>query len=208
MSKRVSFDLDGTIIDSQLSVQNAMFEALAQIDKSIDFVPSNGESLDKLLTKIGLTEQKQYNLVKEKFINLYDSKYCLDTSVYPGIFDLLQRLRQDGFVLNLITNKRQQPTKKIIEYFALQSLFENICCIDTLIDCDTKKKMLDKYLCENSMNIYIGDLYQDYLAAKTSGYKFYHVDWGYGSQSDEYETYDYVGNLYNAIKLAWLKEGP
>ena len=67
MSKRLSFDLDGTIIDSQLSVQNAMFEALAQIDKPIEFVPSNGESLDKLLSKIGLKEQKQYNLVKEKF---------------------------------------------------------------------------------------------------------------------------------------------
>ena len=176
MIKRVSFDLDGTIIDSQLSVQNAMFGALLEIGERIECVPPNGESLDNLLNKLGLTKQIEKNQVKEKFKKLYDTKYCLNTSLYPGILDLLQQLRRDGFILNLITNKRQKPTKKIIDHFRLQSLFENVCCIDTLSHCDTKKRIMGEYFHENSTNIYVGDLYQDYLAANSSGYKFYHVD--------------------------------
>lgn len=202
MIKRVSFDLDGTIIDSQLSVRNAMFGALSEIEERIECLPTNGESLDNLLDKIGITNQIEKNQVKEKFKKLYDTKYCLNTNLYPGILGLLQQLRRDGFMLNLITNKRQRPTKKIIEHFALQSLFENICCIDTLGNCNTKKRIMDEYFHENSTNIYVGDLYQDYLAANSSGYKFFHVDWGYGDRSNEYKTCEDVDDLYMAISLA------
>lgn len=202
MSKRVSFDLDGTILDSQLSVQNAMLESLTEIDINIKYVPSNGETLDHLISKLGFVDKVRFNQVKDRFKDLYDLKYCLNANIYPGILTLLKKLHLDGYMLNLITNKRERPTKKIIQHFRIQSYFENICCIDTLNNRRNKQKMLDEYFDNDHKNIYIGDLYEDYLAANSTGYIFYHVSWGYGKESNEYQTYKNVTELYDAIKNA------
>lgn len=199
MSIRVNFDLDGTIIDSQQSVQSAMLEALHNCGRNIKNVSANGETLDKIISNLGIYDLDIQNQIKDNFKKIYDQKYCLSAVIFPGMIDLLNKLSIDGVVLNLITNKRTLPTQKIIRYFKLNSYFDNICSIDSFFECDSKAKMLEKYFNEDDENIYIGDLYQDYEAANSSGYSFYHVDWGYGTRSSNYQTFLNPDDLYKVL---------
>jgi phosphoglycolate phosphatase len=201
MSVHVSFDLDGTILHSWPSVQSAMTEALEGYGKSLEFVTANGETLDKMIMNLGIVDNALRKQIKERFKYLYDTKYCLNAIIYPGMVNFLKQLNNDGIILNLITNKRGRPTEKIIQHFELNAYFQNICCVDTFPTLDTKAKLLEHFFFPSGQNIYIGDLYEDYIAATLSGYLFYHVNWGYGSRSSEYQTFLDVGELYDSLKI-------
>jgi len=178
MKNHFSFDLDGTIIDSEQSVNwsiNASLRDLGMDDRDIKVV---GPSLDDLVYSLGIGDLSVQKKIKNGFIFHYDENYCLNTKLYPQIEQTLRALKHRDVYLSLVTNKRKIPTMKILKNFGIIELFSEICCIDAL---GGKSKILKSLSVPNVENYYIGDLKGDYFAAKDAGYKFLHASWGYGN---------------------------
>lgn len=122
----VIFDLDGTLIDSALDLAAALERALAE-EGIMRY------SLDDLLKRIGVGSK---NLLKELvnddpiverrvfdyYIKHYSTTMFATTKLFPQVQELLERL--DGKIVALLSNKREEPCKKILQYFKIDHHFK------------------------------------------------------------------------------------
>ena len=128
MPKCFVFDLDGTLINSIKDLATAMNYSLNKnglkeykIEEYYDFV-GNGI---KMLCKFALNKQNNFNDVLLKnvysdFKNFYSDNCCNYSFVYEGIYELLHILKEEGFILGVFSNKKEEMVRKIINHY-----FEN-----------------------------------------------------------------------------------
>lgn len=184
MKNHISFDLDGTIIDSKHSVMLSMQASLRNLGIDDSHVVSVGPSLDDIISSLGRNSLSERREIKKTFVSEYDENFCLDAKLYPNIIKTLQNLKNSNSYLTLVTNKRTVPTLKILKKFGIDVFFSKIMCIDTNKKFRTKSQILETIAFPETQNFYIGDLEEDYSAAKNAGYSFLHASWGYGNLSD------------------------
>ena len=175
----VSFDLDGTIIDSMESVKKSLKIALeinhVETRKEIKI----GPPLDQLLvTHVG-DDGELKRVIKNSFIETYDEKLAITATLYPGIKDVLKNLATDANIISLVTNKRKYPTYQILRQYNLTHLFDVIICSDEYNHGATKLERLLNIRVKGRENMYIGDTHSDYVAATGANYYFLSATWGY-----------------------------
>ncbi len=203
-SRSIIFDLDGTLIDSQESILNAIRAALNELGVEAK-IPVTKELIgppliDTLLKIIEVKDRLILNTVADKFKLHYDSTGYRNSVVYQGIQHLLDRLFKQGYVLYVATNKRLIPTKKIVDYLSWDSLFYAVYSIDLNAKKPFKNKgemisvLLRNELIDPNSAIYVGDRDEDYDAAKANGVPCVLVDWGYGKNSKFKSNIEYVAN--------------
>ena len=144
-----------------------------------------GPPLEATLRKLTKIEDQVTigNLINS-FKNEYDSDGYKATILYDGVIEMLEAFAKVGIKLYLATNKRIDPTRKILNHFSLHSYFLSIYTPDVgAIRFKSKSEMLTAMLKRESLNIaesfYVGDIQADYEAAKYSGINFIHAQWGY-----------------------------
>ena len=130
----VVFDLDGTLIDSVPDVCAAVNRVLSELRRPL-------LSLDQIKTMIGDGAQVMLRQVMEqtgvytpgmeeeylpRFLETYKAHPADHTVVYPGVFDVLEKLKADGISLGLCTNKPSTTTLPAIEALGLKKYFEAI----------------------------------------------------------------------------------
>ena len=118
----IIFDLDGTLIDSSISVLNS-FRYVLSSNSIIENVPLNSSVIGPPLKNafIMLLGNSYSNTLIETLISdfkkIYDEKEFKNTIPYYDIEYLLKQLKNARIKLFIATNKRLIPTKKIIDYF-------------------------------------------------------------------------------------------
>ena len=190
------FDLDGTLTDPAPGITNSFIHALKYFgieipsyEKLCSFI---GPPLpDTFKTQFGFDDAKASEGVK-KYREYFAEKGLLENSVYPGIPELLAKLKQTGKKLVVATSKPEEYSVRIIEHFNLSQYFENVC--GSLMDeTRSKKDEVIEYAIERnditdrSKILMIGDRFHDILGAKKVGLKSCGVLFGYGSR-EELET--------------------
>ena len=181
MHQHLSFDLDGTIVDSKSSINAAVKHAMMDLDFEYNDQIVAGASLDDLMNKLNINNDDKIKLIKERFIFHYDRHYCIETQLFFGFKETLVTLSQRNVELTLVTNKRSAPTLKILRQLGLNSLFKKVWCIDSSSKLCNKSQILQYIRVSGARNIYIGDLDTDHIAAQNANYEFFHASWGYGA---------------------------
>jgi phosphoglycolate phosphatase len=186
----IIFDLDGTLIDSAPAILHCLDQALIKnaIDPLFPLGPELvGPPLDELIGKIsGSSDPELLKNVGKDFKELYDSEGFAFSLAYDGVDHLLKQLHQKGFTLYLATNKRINPTLKIIQHFGWTDLFSDIYAIDVLPQniFQNKTAMLEHLIHVHQLKqdhvIYVGDRIEDQEAASLNGLFSLTVTWGYG----------------------------
>lgn len=192
MNEHIIFDLDGTLIDSAPSIVESFIDAFA----SLGITPSKaitsevvGPPLMPTLTMLaGQDDPALLQQLAAKFKAHYDTEGYKKATVFPGVEALLDTLSQTGATLYIATNKRELPTQKIMKHLNWGHYFEGVFALDTYTPPLAAKplmvaRILDDYQIDPAQAIYIGDRYEDGLAADHNHMDFVMVTWGYADQS-------------------------
>ena len=120
--KHICFDLDGTLIDSKITILKSTLAALRKLNIEAS-LPE-----DKFITMIGMhfiDIFDEFNIDVpdfNKFISVYKSFYFnfIDDSIpFPGTADVLKHFDEKGIKTSLLTTKAQDQADKIINHFSL-----------------------------------------------------------------------------------------
>ncbi|MCI6956453.1 MAG: HAD family hydrolase [Candidatus Faecousia sp.] len=187
MPKSILFDLDGTLTDSGEGIMNCAAPALEhfgipipQRDALRVFV---GPPLHDTFRQFGVPEDQV-----DEAIRIYRSRYVpigkFENTPYPGIRELLEKLRAQGHRLFVATSKPEDMSVEILEHFDLARFFNRICGA-SLDRSRSSKDAVIAYLLQQhgagDQMVMVGDTVFDILGAAAHGIPAVGVAWGYGS---------------------------
>lgn len=179
----IVFDLDGTLIDSQVDLANSVNAMLTQMGRQplpqavIATYIGDGAGM---LVRRALGDPADEHLVEDglnRFLAYYREHKLDNTYVYPGVFESLAALRQlpDGKVrqMAVLTNKPIAPSLAICEALGLSQYFFQIYGGNSF---PTKKPdpeglitLIREAGVEPAQTLMIGDSEVDILTARRSG---------------------------------------
>ncbi len=212
MKKTVLFDLDGTLTDSGEGIINCATLALRHFGLPIpayeDMRTFVGPPLRDSFIRFGVPADQA-----DEAIRVYRSRYIptgmFENTPYPGIRELLEALRAEGYTLYVATSKPEEMSVTILEKFDLAKYFHRICGASIDSSRSTKDAVI-AYLLESSGAkedmVMVGDTKYDILGAKAHGIPAIGVGWGYG-KVEEMEEAGAVGIAETMDELIGLIRG-
>lgn len=212
MKKTILFDLDGTLTDSGEGIINCATLALRHFGLPIpayaDMRTFVGPPLRDSFIRFGVPADQA-----DEAILVYRSRYIptgmFENTPYPGIRELLEKLRAEGYTLYVATSKPEEMSVTILEKFDLAKYFCRICGASIDSSRSTKDAVI-AYLLESSGAkedmVMVGDTKYDILGAKAHGIPAIGVGWGYG-KVEEMEEAGAVGIAETMDELIGLIRG-
>lgn len=185
----IVFDLDGTLTMSHDSIYKTTLKALSEFNIEPKF------SHEEFLDKIGLHFKDIFDDFGmevpdiENFINVYKSFYFdfIDaTELYPGIENLLKKIKSDNYKIALLTTKGQDQAEKIINHFGLTGYFDFIMGRRPGIAHKPSPEPL-QFICDQlnveiAKTLMVGDSEMDIRCGKNGGSQTCAVTFGYRSK--------------------------
>ena len=219
MIKLAVFDLDGTLLDTKPDLTGAMNYALRQLGYDEITVEQTREYIGngiKMFAKRAISKSYETDTDDEtadKAVKLFKEYYAkhlvCGTVAYDGITELLKRLKEDGILLAVLSNKYDSATKHIINHF-FPGTFD--CIYGESDVCGRKPDPSGFYLICNDLNVnpsdavMIGDSPADIKVALNAGAKHLSVTWGYRAKQTLIDAGG-AGFAENADKLYTLIKG-
>lgn len=183
------FDLDGTLVDSSQTIFRATVYTLDKlgINSDIDekkFEAMTGKHFVDIFSELGVNVPDF-----ELFIGIYKKNYfeqMIYSTLYPEVEETLEKIKESGNTVSLLTTKVQDQADRIIDYFNLRKYFDLVMgrrdgmkykpSPDPLLFiCNELKVGLNNTLM-------VGDTELDIQCGKTAGAKTCAVLYGYRTE--------------------------
>ena len=184
----VLFDLDGTLLDTLEDLKDSVNYIMKKYhfpERTLDEVRNAvGNGIHKLIERSvpKETDAETIESAYADFLSYYQKNCMVKTKPYPGMEELLGRLKADGCKLAVVTNKGNEAVQKMIPYY-FKGLFET--AIGTTNEMpkkpapDTAYYVLKKMQTEKEKALFIGDSQVDVETAKNAGLDSILVTWGF-----------------------------
>ena len=189
-SNLILFDVDGTLVDSQSQIIDAMQKAFLAIDHPL---PTHQEILS--IFGLSLSEAFSHLLpnktheIREQCSEIYKFSFAEARSkgskpkFYPGIMEVLTELnREPNYFLGIATGKSRRGLNALLEAYEMAPWFATIQVADnhpskphpSMIKAALKETSVDP-----SHTVMIGDTSFDMDMARSAGVFAIGVGWGY-----------------------------
>jgi phosphoglycolate phosphatase len=127
--------------------------------------------------------------LNERTIAIYRERYAtlglFESSVYHGVSEGLQALREADFSLRVVTSKPEVYANTIIDHFQLRQYFGHVYGSELSGERSNKGELIAHVLASENISPaqawMIGDRMHDIVGAKQNGLRSAGVLWGYGS---------------------------
>lgn len=217
----ILMDLDGTITNPKLGITKSVQYALRHFNINIEDLDSLTRHIGPPLKNsfkefYGFTEEEADEAVK-KYREYFNETGIYENEKYEGMEELLIKLKKAGKKILVATSKPEALACRILEYFHLETYFDDICGA-TFDDKRSEKEDVIRYaldkngITDYSQAVMVGDRSYDIEGAKKAGIASIGVLYGFGSP-EEFETAGAdavartVEELYDVIMNFSKREG-
>lgn len=182
MYQCIIFDVDGTLIDTEISVKKSLQKVLSEETQKeysladLDFILGIPGHI--ALEKIGIKNIQEAN----RRWNEYMTDYKNQVTVFDGIEKILQELKDKSIKTGIVTSKTRNELRDDFIPFGLMKYLDFYVCADDTINHKPNPDPILKFLEISGISadqaIYIGDTIYDYKAANAANVKFALALWG------------------------------
>lgn len=191
------FDLDSTLLDSREAVIDAVAHTAERFAPGVftrrDLVGRFGESFDDFLAA-AVGEEYDRKAVMDSYFSYVRAHHAEHVRLFPHVREDLERLKQAGFRLAVVTNKQREFAVAGLELAGLSELFEAVVSVDDVSRGKPSAEPIEKALSllgmEPEQALMIGDSRYDVLAAVGAGVKSVVLEW-YGAEEWNYVSPDF-----------------
>ncbi len=201
--KGIIFDLDGTLLDTLADLTNATNDVL----RKHGYESISQQQMKKLVgnglynvMRRGLPEDSDPDFVQATYLDLldaYQQQYMNLTKPYEGIVDVVNELYQKGYLLAVLSNKREEYTQQLIAKFFPDIRFVDVIGESDLIpkkpDPTSAKMIADAMMLPQRSIVFVGDSNVDMITAKNANMTAVGVSWGF---QDVHTLKDYGMDYY------------
>ncbi len=195
MRRLAVFDCDGTMIDGQASICTAMEQAFGQFGLPLparnDIRRAVGLSLPMAIARLlPDAEVKQHLALTDAYKVAFRAARQsgeLQQPLYDGITDLLDQLREAGWLLGVATGMSQRGLEHCLAMHNITAKFVTLQTAD-YHPSKPHPSMLEAALAEAGVAatdaVMIGDTIYDMAMAGAAGVRAIGVDWGYHERAE------------------------
>lgn len=213
------FDLDGTLVDSQLDLANAVNAMLRHFEKPelpVHVISGYIGDGAPMLVRRALNDPQDESFFKDAmdfFIRYYREHKLDNTYVYAGIKEALESIRQasDGKMkMAVLSNKPVRPSEGIVEGLGLGEYFSAVYGGNSFPtkkpDPEGARKLLDETGTHPEEAIMVGDSHNDTLTARNAGMWSIGCTYGLAPHSLENAPPDvYIDAPYELVEALGLQ---
>ena len=213
--KVVLFDLDGTFADTAPDLANALNltldlhgKASLPLEHIRPAVSHGGAALIRL--GFGLEpEHGDFESLRQDLLKFYVQHICRETSLFPGMEEVLQELERNNILWGIVTNKPTWLTAPLMKQL---DMVERAACIvsgDTTANPKPHPEPII-HACTLAGStpgecIYIGDARRDIEAGNSAGTTTLTALFGYIDENDRPESWEADGAIEHPAQLLdWL----
>lgn len=192
----ITFDLDGTLVDTAREIAEAANRTLAQTGLPLRALPDvtrlighgTRELMRGLLAQAveagdARAEDVDFEAIMQCFEGHYHDTTGTDSRLYPGCLEGLTRLRDAGIQMACVTNKEHRFAVRVLQATGLSAFFRLVVGGDSL----AQKKphavviqyCLDALAVPQSQAAHLGDSSIDVDTARRAGVAAWAVPYGY-----------------------------
>jgi phosphoglycolate phosphatase len=192
----ILFDLDGTIVDSAPGITATLaytFETMGlPVPSPAELLAYVGPPiLDSFRDRAGMSLGEA-----AEALAIYRPRYletgALDSTVFPGVQEVLQSVHVAGIPMSLATSKPETPATLMLSHFGLLGYFDIITGASDDEVRSSKEDVvaealvrLEAFGADLSRPVLVGDREHDIEGAAANGVPTIFVDWGYGSAAEQ-----------------------
>ena len=194
--KLLIFDLDGTLSDTQPILYTIVLESLRaqgikldSIAEVYDSIEAHGKEIieQKAMLPAEFLSQIDRQSYADAFWDNYEKYYMGATErVFDGMRETLAELKSRGYLLAVLSNKKDKFVQPIITETFGEGYFDCVCGWDEIRPKKPEPDSLLSILSELGVapeNAWmIGDLPADYNVSVNAGTNHVVADWGYGKK--------------------------
>jgi N-acetyl-D-muramate 6-phosphate phosphatase len=186
-SRAVLFDFDGTLADTAPDLAAAVNRMRVEqgleplpIERLRPFASAGARGL--VHAAFGIKpDDAEYASLRETFLEYYAERVCEQTTLFPGIAELLAELQARAIAWGIVTNKATRFTERILLELKLKP--DCVACGDTTPHLKPHPAPLLHAAHQIQVSpqncLYLGDDLRDMKAAHAAGMRAIAVGWGY-----------------------------
>ncbi|MCL6415402.1 phosphoglycolate phosphatase [Aestuariirhabdus sp. Z084] len=188
----VIYDLDGTLVDSVPDLHRAVQAFQQQLGLPLstetqvrDWVGNGAAKLVERALKAtaGDAAEAIFDDAMGRFLKSYQATNGERARLYPGVFECLQTLAEQGVAQALVTNKPIAFTLPLLETLGIAEFFDPVLGGDSLPDKKPHPAPLlavaEQLRLAPEQCLMVGDSVNDLLAARAAGMPIACVSYGY-----------------------------
>ncbi|WP_456372018.1 phosphoglycolate phosphatase [Thiolapillus sp.] len=194
----ILIDVDGTLVDSVPDLAWCVDEMMKTLGRAPwgekrvrDWVGNGVERLVRraLIGQLdGEPSDEEFDKAYPLFLDLYAENTSRRSTLYPGVKEGLDYLRQQGYSLGCVTNKAEQFTLPLLRDLGIEDYFGIVVAGDTL---PVKKPdptpllyAAEFFGATPEQSLMIGDSKSDVTAARAAGFRIICMSYGYNHGED------------------------